>query len=108
MSKSFKNQFSWSHSRRNLFDTCRRKYYFNYYHYWNGWTDEVSHEINKTYFLKNLYSINSFIGTITHNYISNKLRQVLSTNSECDIYCWNKQLLKDYYYSLICTACSGS
>jgi hypothetical protein len=32
-----RNEFSRSKSRNEIFQTCPRQYYFNYYGYWGGW-----------------------------------------------------------------------
>jgi len=32
-----RNEFSWSKSRDEIFQTCPRQYYFNYYGYWGSW-----------------------------------------------------------------------
>src|SRR5260370_7964974 len=31
------NQFSWSRTRDNVFQECRRRYYYQYYGAWAGW-----------------------------------------------------------------------
>ena len=31
------NEFSWSHSRHETFQTCLKRYYFAYYASWGGW-----------------------------------------------------------------------
>ena len=51
----FKNEFSWSYSRDNLFQECKREYYYNYYGSWGGWEKNKADEITRTlYVLKNL------------------------------------------------------
>lgn len=36
---AFKNEFSWSKSRMDKFNACKRAYYFHYYGSWGGGTD---------------------------------------------------------------------
>jgi hypothetical protein len=35
----FKNEFSWSKTRDEVFKTCPHQYWFAYYGYWNGWLE---------------------------------------------------------------------
>lgn len=68
-----KNDFSWSVSRRNTFEKCKRKYYLSYYGYWGGWearADELTREI---YVLKNLKNKYLWMGSIVHDAIKNLL-----------------------------------
>ena len=46
--KEFKNDFSWSFSRDNAFNTCKRKYYYSYYGSWGGWNKDAD-ELSKNY-----------------------------------------------------------
>lgn len=67
----FKNEFSWSKSRDDLFQYCKRKYYYQYYGYWDGWNkDSPSREI---YILKNLINKQMWIGQVVHDGIKNLL-----------------------------------
>jgi hypothetical protein len=36
------NDFSWSRSRDNTFQECKRRYYYHYYGSWGGWEAGVS------------------------------------------------------------------
>jgi hypothetical protein len=63
---NFKNEFSWSKSRAEMFDTCRRKYYLNYYGSWNGWLDYADPEVREIYIMKKLSSIPMWIGSCVH------------------------------------------
>jgi hypothetical protein len=60
----FKNEFSWSHSRHQLFNTCLRAYYYNYYGYWGGW--EASAPSRELYIMKNLSALPMWVGTRVH------------------------------------------
>jgi len=62
----FKNEFSWSKSRDNLFKTCQRAYYYHYYGSWNGWLADAPSEIKELYIMKNLETIPMCRGRIVH------------------------------------------
>ena len=49
-----RNEFSWSKSRDEVFMTCPRQYYFNYYGYWGGWKATAPQRTWQVYMLKNL------------------------------------------------------
>ena len=54
--------WSWSYSRHQQFEKCKRMYYYNYYAYWNGWKDDVSEETKTLYRLKKLQNIYAVMG----------------------------------------------
>lgn len=60
------NEFSWSKSRDNMFNTCKRKYYLHYYGSWGGWEWDASPEVRKLYIMKNLSSIPMWVGSAVH------------------------------------------
>ena len=45
-------EFSWSNSRKELFEDCKRAYYHQYYGAHNGWEKETEYEAWKTHRLK--------------------------------------------------------
>lgn len=49
-----KNEFSWSLSRHNLFNQCKKAYYFHYYASWGGWLDEAPPSRKSLYRLKQI------------------------------------------------------
>ena len=53
----FLNEFSWSKSRAETFQTCLRKYYWHYYASWGGWEYGADHHTRELYVMKNLSSI---------------------------------------------------
>lgn len=65
----FKNEFSWSKSRDELFGECKRKYYFNHYGYWGGWDPTAPERIRELYILKNLSTRQIWIGQVVHDII---------------------------------------
>ena len=69
MTKRLKNQFSWSQSRDNMFRECLRKYYFQYYGYWEGWNPDAETRCRQIYILKNLQSRHMWAGSHVHKHI---------------------------------------
>jgi len=54
-----RNDFSWSKSRDEIFQTYPRQYYFNYYGYWGGWSKDTPERIKRIYILKNFKFCNA-------------------------------------------------
>lgn len=76
----FKNEFSWSVSRNNLFNECKRKYYYNYYGSWGGWDKNIPEEVvRKLYVLKNLQMRWMWKGNVVHHEIERILKELVST-----------------------------
>lgn len=76
----FKNKFSWSYSRDNLFKECKREYYYNYYGSWSGWEKNKADEITRTlYVLKNLQNRWQWKGSAVHDEIERILKELVST-----------------------------
>ena len=69
---------SWSHSRRDMFRQCLRKYYYNYYASHNGWRQDGSEHAQRAYRLKNLTSLPLEIGAVVHEAASQALHAVRS------------------------------
>ncbi len=63
------NVFSWSRSRDNTFQECRRKYYYHYYGAWGGWEPSAAEEIRRLYVLKQLASRQQWAGRAVHDAI---------------------------------------
>ena len=63
------NEFSWSRSRDNTFQDCRRKYFYHYYGAWGGWEAGASPEVRRLYVLKQLASRQQWAGRIVHDAI---------------------------------------
>ncbi len=73
-------EFSWSLSRHGLFETCRRKYYWQYYGSWQGWPTGTGGETAKTaYRLKQLTTPAMVVGDMVHNAIATILKQWAAT-----------------------------
>ena len=77
----FKNEFSWSKTRDEVFRTCPRQYWFAYYGYWNGWLEDVSQRTRQIYVLKNLKSRQIWAGEKVHECIQRSLNNLRRGNS---------------------------
>lgn len=67
MGKWDKPELSWSISRYDMFKKCKRKYYFNYYGYWNGWSIKAPKRTREIYYCKNIKTFDMILGLIIHN-----------------------------------------
>jgi hypothetical protein len=63
------NEFSWSRSRDNTFQDCRRRYFYHYYGAWGGWDVAAGEEVRRLYILKQLASRQMWAGRIVHDAI---------------------------------------
>ena len=70
----------WSFSRYELFSSCKRKYFYNYYPKYDSEFDA-----KKILFLKKLTSIPLEIGNISHEVIEVVLKRLQKTNKPIDI-----------------------
>jgi hypothetical protein len=68
------NEFSWSKSRHEKFEECRRAYYYQYYGSWRGWEAEPGSPARELYVLKKLSSRWQWAGSVVHEAI----RQLLT------------------------------
>ncbi len=82
-SDSFENTFSWSTNRSKQFNECKRKYYLNYYGYWEGWDASSDDRVQEIYLLKKLQNRHMWIGTLVHEAIERVLKY-LRSNRELD------------------------
>ena len=74
--KVFKNEFSWSRSRVEMFHECRRKYYHHYYGAWGGWDETADERTRRTHVLKKLMNRRRWAAHIVQNCIADILRDV--------------------------------
>jgi len=58
---------AWSHTRDQTFQTCRRRYYYQYILSAGGWRPESPPEVRGAYRLKHLVSLEQVLGTTIHN-----------------------------------------
>ena len=63
----FRNDFSWSKSRDEVFQTCPRQYYFNYYGYWGGWEESAPERTRQIYVIKKLKNRFMWAGEKVHD-----------------------------------------
>jgi hypothetical protein len=66
---TIKSELTWSFSRDRMFKECRRAYYYNYYASWLGWLEDADEFARKAYILKNIRSIDVWIGDVVHQII---------------------------------------
>ena len=72
----FKNEFSWSKTRDEIFNTCPRQYWFAYYGYWNGWLENAPGRTRQIYVLKNLKNRHVWAGEKVHECIQRSLNNI--------------------------------
>ncbi|HEY1418341.1 MAG TPA: PD-(D/E)XK nuclease family protein [Myxococcaceae bacterium] len=70
------NDFSWSKSRHEKFQDCRRAYYLHYYGSWGGWEDEAHPELRQLWILKKLANRFNWAGNVVHAAIKDALLEV--------------------------------
>ena len=71
----FKNEFSWSMSRDSLFKECPRKYFFNYYGFWDGWVASEEERVKRIYYLKKLFTKELWVGSVVHGVVEYVLKR---------------------------------
>jgi len=79
--KKLKSELTWSFSRDRLFNECRRAYFYHYYASWGGWEASASQFCRKAYILKNMRSIDAWIGNIVHQVIKWILESKIGDNT---------------------------
>lgn len=67
------NEFSWSKSRHEKFEECRRAYFFTYYGSWGGWEAEAGSPVRELYVLKKLSSRWQWAGSLVHGALKRTL-----------------------------------
>src|SRR5262249_35830694 len=70
------NDFSWSKSRHEKFQDCRRAYYLHYYGSWGGWEDGAHPELRQLWVLKKLANRFHWAGSVVHAVIKDALLEV--------------------------------
>jgi PD-(D/E)XK nuclease superfamily protein len=71
-----KNDFSWSKSRHETFDQCRRKYFYQYYGSWGGWDAKAPELARVLYRLKQMKNLDLQVGTAVHTVIEEAIREM--------------------------------
>lgn len=67
------NEFSWSRSRDNVFQECRRRYYLHYYGAWGGWDAAAPPRVRALYVLKQLGTRHMWAGRLVHEAVERSL-----------------------------------
>jgi hypothetical protein len=75
------NDFSWSKSRHEKFQDCRRAYYLHYYGSWGGWEDGARADIRQLWVLKKLANRFNWAGSVVHAIVKDALLEVRAGRS---------------------------
>ena len=67
------NDFSWSRTRDNVFQECRRRYYLHYYGSWGGWNADGDPRTRLLYVLKQLATRQMWAGRLVHESVERAL-----------------------------------
>jgi len=67
------NDFSWSRTRDNAFQECRRRYYLQYYGSWGGWDPAADPAVRALYVLKQLGTRHMWAGRLVHEAVERSL-----------------------------------
>lgn len=67
------NDFSWSRTRDNAFQECRRRYYLQYYGSFGGWDPAADPAVRALYVLKQLGTRQMWAGRVVHEAIERTL-----------------------------------
>jgi len=70
------NTFSWSLSRQQMFDECKRRYYLHYYRSWGGWEDSGEPAARLAYRLKQIVNLDMWIGDLLHRLLEGQLTRL--------------------------------
>lgn len=73
-----RNEFSWSRSRDAIFRECRRRYYYQYYGSWGGWSPRADPLTREIYILKQLTGRQAWAGSVVHDCIQRSLENLRS------------------------------
>lgn len=73
-----RNEFTWSFTRRQAFEACRRRYWFRYYAFWGGWNRDAPELARKAYFFSKMGSLPMLVGSAVHETIADLLRALQS------------------------------
>jgi len=78
---NFKNEFSWSYSRKKLFDHCRREYYLSKYASWGGWDYQADERTRRCYYLSKMTNLNMWAGSLVHDAIAGIIHRLPERSS---------------------------
>jgi len=77
----FKNKFSWSYSRKKLFERCRREYYLSKYCSWGGWDYQADDRAKLCYRLSKMTNLDMWAGTLVHDAIAGIIHRLPERSS---------------------------
>lgn len=95
----FVNNFSWSISRSDMFDYCKRKYYLNYYDSWGGWDWNATPRRRLIYFLKNRQFAEMWVGDVVHKAIKYTIENKTKVDEDRITDIIRRRLDKDFQIS---------
>lgn len=75
---ALENIFSWSKSRAEEFEECKRKYYYARYLSWGGWEEHAPKPVRLAYILKNLKNRWAWKGETVHHVVESVLKGLRS------------------------------
>lgn len=75
---ALENDFSWSKSRAEEFEECRRKYFYARYLSWGGWERNAPKDVRLAYVLKNLKNRWAWKGETVHHVVETVLKALRS------------------------------
>ena len=78
------NELTWSASRASTFQSCQRRYYYNYYGSWGGWDKKADEKTKLLYILKNVKPMILWAGSIVHETIKDSLLTFMATGRRPD------------------------
>lgn len=70
------NQFSWSKTRAQSLQECKRQYYYQYYAYWDGWLSTAPDLARRLYRLRSLDCQPTWQGRVIHEALQGALKQL--------------------------------
>jgi CRISPR/Cas system-associated exonuclease Cas4 (RecB family) len=94
-SDEIKNEFSWSKSRDNIFLSCHRRYYYNYYAYWGGWDPMARQAKRELWVMRYLSARPLLLGNDVHETIAWIIRRLKYYSSPVSPEDAKHKLLKD-------------
>ncbi len=83
------NEFSWSFSRFNTFQECKKRYWYTYYGSWEGWPKtpwdsrpSIDPLASYLYAIKNMQRLPLFIGSCVHETIEKTLKDYMREKND--------------------------
>lgn len=99
---ALENVFSWSKSRAEEFEECRRKYFYARYLSWGGWEANAPRQVRLAYVLKNLKNRWAWKGETVHHVIETvmkALRAAKPVTEEAALAELTRKMREDYLSS---------